>query len=512
MSAHLRKQSADDGEDVPRVEGYRTRGLLGSGGTSEVWLLEGSDGTRSALKTPRSAGDGGRPESLRAERWRQNGISHEHLLAVHRVVTLVRSAGDGALKTGEGLLMDFAPGGTVASLVAARGRITPEETVTVIVPIARALAYLHARGLVHGDVAPGNILFSAEGKPLLSDFGLARIRGEEERGPLLGTAPFVDTGRRARRGDAGRAAADVYSLAAVAWWCLTGEAPGPSAYRPPLPVIRPEVPRGLALAVEAGLQEEPDERVTAEAFARAVQRACRALPVRIAAGAHPGMGPELVTTVLPEPPGGVAARLTGLLRALKRPRAHSRRAGGRRAARRRRRPGIGAAVTAASVALLTGLSAVHNGRSASTTTPPSQTSPQAVPDPVAAVPELVESRARMLQDRDESRLSSVYVPGRAMDRDRVLLRALRTQGRHYAGYRPTASSTKLLRRGGSALAEVRATLTTPGFSIVADRPGNGRGVPAWARGSRVEEVLLALTLVEGRWRIQEVSTMPSGSP
>ena len=76
---------------------------------------------------------------------------------------------------GLGLVLDYAPGGSLAELMASRGSLGAGETVTVLTPVAQALAYLHGHGFTHGDVSPGNVLFTAHGKPLLADLGVARM-------------------------------------------------------------------------------------------------------------------------------------------------------------------------------------------------------------------------------------------------------------------------------------------------------------------------------------------------
>ena len=81
--------------------------------------------------------------------------------------------------------MDYAPGGSLRQLVGARGRLSVGETVTVLTPIAQVLAYLHGRGFTHGDVSPGNVLFTAHGKPLLADLGVARMVGDPAGVPDL---------------------------------------------------------------------------------------------------------------------------------------------------------------------------------------------------------------------------------------------------------------------------------------------------------------------------------------
>ena len=163
-----------------------------------------------------------------------SALEHSHLLRAHAVVRLPAHDSGGS---GLGLVLDYAPGGSLATLVGSRGRLGPGETVTVLTPIAQALAYLHGQGFTHGDVAPGNVLFTADGKPLLADLGVARMVADAAPVAEAGTAGFRDPAPV----DAVRAGLqperDIYSLAALGWYCLTGRAPEPGAHRPPLSLL-----------------------------------------------------------------------------------------------------------------------------------------------------------------------------------------------------------------------------------------------------------------------------------
>ncbi|MFC0628271.1 protein kinase domain-containing protein [Kribbella deserti] len=70
------------------------------------------------------------------------------------------------------VLSEFVPAGNVADLLARRGRLSVAELVTLLVPIARALAAAHRIGLCHGHLGPGDVLLTAEGRPILTDLGL----------------------------------------------------------------------------------------------------------------------------------------------------------------------------------------------------------------------------------------------------------------------------------------------------------------------------------------------------
>ncbi|HEY8296152.1 MAG TPA: protein kinase, partial [Micrococcaceae bacterium] len=224
----------------------------GSRGTSGRGTGGRGTGSRAAKRAGGSTAPeraGGNTAAMMERELRILGnYGHEHLVQLHSAVEL-RGPWDG----GWALLMDYAPGGSVAAVVAARGRLSVGETVTVLTPLAQVLGYLHDQGVVHGDLSPGNVLFTAEGKPLLSDLGVGRMVGEAA-GPRAGTPGFAAPGK-AESGLLLDAAADVYALAALGWFCLTGDPPAETPYRMPLSAYLPDVPPELAAALEAGLQE-----------------------------------------------------------------------------------------------------------------------------------------------------------------------------------------------------------------------------------------------------------------
>lgn len=303
------------------MAGYSTGRLLGSGGSASVWLAtEQRTGREVALKCFREPGGTASGRALNADAIRReirilSVLDHQHLVRAHSAV--VPSAGAGAGTAA--LIMDYAPGGSLAGLVAARGRIGVGETVTVLTPIAQALAYLHGKGFTHSDVSPGNVLFTVHGKPLLSDVGLARMLGDPAAAGPAGTPGFQDPAPV----DAVRAGLqperDVYSVAALGWFCLTGRAPARTLDRMPLSLLVPEVPADLAAILEAGLSEDRRLRPTAAALATAVYRSAAAAPLDLSSSVHPSVIPHLLTRrPAPEPSrkAAAAARLGNVRRRL----------------------------------------------------------------------------------------------------------------------------------------------------------------------------------------------------
>ena len=275
----------------PVVPGYIVERELGQGGSSRVWLVHPTaGGTPLALKVPEGeVGTGIRQldHELRAI----GELRHDHM---------VRPRGVVETDQGPGLLSDYCPGGSLGTLVRSVGPLPLGQVVTTLVPVAQALGELHACGVVHGDVAPGNVLYGMDGRPALADLGCARILGDSaRRGGTPGfLAPEVID-------DQPGAEADVYALAAVGWYALTGRAPSATASRAPLTLTLPEIPRDVVALLESALEESPDARPTAAQFATACYAWSTPEPVDLYGAAHPTVAVELPTR---RPPAGATPR------------------------------------------------------------------------------------------------------------------------------------------------------------------------------------------------------------
>lgn len=280
-------------EKPPHLSGYTTRRLLGVGSSAAVWLVEDPrTGTEWALKIPSASpgiagsgtgGDSPHTAQLDREITVLGALNHPHLLGLRGSVSTDR---------GPGILAEYAAGGSLLNLVSARGRLCIGEVVTVLAPIAQAVAYLHSSSVLHGDVSPGNVLFSAEGKPLLADLGISRLLGEP-RERVTGTAGFAEG--RGEWAQATGHAADVYSLAALGWYALTGSPPGQARDRAPLTLLVPEVPAELLSILEACLHDDPRKRPSAGELADTVLRSAAPLPLDLVAAVHPSVLPQLLT-------------------------------------------------------------------------------------------------------------------------------------------------------------------------------------------------------------------------
>ncbi|MFK0008716.1 serine/threonine-protein kinase [Paenarthrobacter sp. NPDC090520] len=298
----------DSGALLPPVmSGYTPERILGQGGSASVWLAtRDADGARFAIKIVKNSevpDDLMHPHGAAHAILREANIltlaRHEHLLPFHDVVPAEMEG-----RNCWGLVMEYAAGGSLANLVRGRRCLTVGEAVTVLTPLAQALAFLHGQGIVHGDISPGNVLFTAHGKPLVADLGMAGLLGELQQAKDAGTPGFIDGdsvpsasggGRNAEEAADLDFAGDVFALAALGWYCLTGAAPEPAKSRPPLSLLVPDVPKGLVGALEAGLAPDPHTRPNAREFGSAIYRSAAPEPVDLVGSVHESVIPELLT-------------------------------------------------------------------------------------------------------------------------------------------------------------------------------------------------------------------------
>ena len=196
-------------------------------------------------------------------------LSHPNIVPIYSV----NDTGGGALTY---FVMAFVDGESLGIRLAREGAWPIDKTVRVLRDVADALAYAHARGVVHRDIKPDNILIDrASGRPLVTDFGIARAAAGETRLTLTGVAvgtpsymsPEQALGERELDGRS-----DLYSLGVVGYHMLSGGTPFKAGNAPamlvkhvserprPLRERRPEVPPYLGVAIDRALAKKPEDR------------------------------------------------------------------------------------------------------------------------------------------------------------------------------------------------------------------------------------------------------------
>ena len=268
----------------PQIPGYTLVKRLGSGSEADVYLYQQLSPTRQvAIKISKGKLDPQAAARFRSEANLMGQISsHPNILTVYA---------SGVTATGSGYtVFEYAPGGNYKSLLA-HSRLTVEQMLDLGIRLASALFTAHRRGIIHRDIKPSNILISAQGMPLLSDFGIAgSVYGRPGIGfTIAWAAPEV-----LAHGGGGKESSDIYSLGATLFATLTGQSPYEYFYsgllgdakgqeraerlktiilNNPLPKFnRPDIPPQVEKVLRKALDKTPENRFySALEFARALQ-------------------------------------------------------------------------------------------------------------------------------------------------------------------------------------------------------------------------------------------------
>ena len=256
------------------IAGYRVESFISRGGMAVVYRAQDRRlGRRVALKLLA-------PELSQDERFRQRFLRESRLAASldHPNIIPIYEAGEA-----NGLcyiVMRYVEGSDLKELLDREGPLDLGRTSSILRHVGAALDTAHARGLVHRDVKPGNILIaSGTGREdpdhvYLTDFGLTKrsssLSGQTTSGRFIGTTDYVAPEQIG--GKPVDARTDVYSLGCVLYQCLTGDPPFERddeaamlwahlvEYPPPVSARRPGLPAGLDAVVAKAMAKAPEDR------------------------------------------------------------------------------------------------------------------------------------------------------------------------------------------------------------------------------------------------------------
>ncbi|NYI03480.1 serine/threonine-protein kinase [Allostreptomyces psammosilenae] len=370
---------------------YRLIRPLGRGGMGTVWLAE--DGLlhrRVAVKelrvhpaTPADDLDEVRARLLREARAAAS-LDHRNVVTVHDVVEE-----DGR----PWIVMEHIRGRSLQEVLDHDGPLPPGHAARIGAQILAGLRRAHEAGVLHRDVKPANVLIDESGRAVLTDFGIASVRGDAALtapGTLLGSlaymAPERVPGSPVAAGDGPEC--DLWGLGATLYACVEGTAPFPDddpvaalqgLVSGPLP--RPEHGGALTTLITRLMCRDPAERIDAEGTRLALEAV-------MDAEAHAGPDTEASTSTA-RPPRPVATPWPGERRRARRP---------LRAPWRRQRPSpapprggrwaapAGVAVLGALLLVAAGLTVTRFGLPGQATTAPASPSPSPTPTPTASKP------------------------------------------------------------------------------------------------------------------------------
>jgi eukaryotic-like serine/threonine-protein kinase len=271
---------------------YRLVELLGQGGMATIYRAHDTQlGREVAIKLLR-------PEYLRdpdfSSRFRQEAqnaasLSHPNVVTVYDY---------GEDPSGPYIVMEYVDGEDLATILRRNGALPPNQAARIAAAVARALAASHARGIVHRDVKPGNVLIGRDGRVKVVDFGIARALAEAQMtlpGTTLGSVHYFSPEQA--RGESATNESDIFSLGIVLYEMLTGQRPweGDSAAGVALarlsgPVPDPALVRGSIPPDLAAITRKAMARLPADRFASAATMAEALEAARSASASAAGAG------------------------------------------------------------------------------------------------------------------------------------------------------------------------------------------------------------------------------
>ncbi|MGH8897079.1 MAG: protein kinase domain-containing protein [Egibacteraceae bacterium] len=291
-----------------RLGHYELRRVVGRGGMATVYEgYQPSLGRVVAVKVLDEPGDPQFAARFVREARLIGQLEHRNIVAVYDF-----GEQDGVAY----LVLQYVPGGRTLADLASRP-LPVVQALGLIDGVLAGLGYAHARGLVHRDVKPSNVLLPEPGWPLLADFGIAKLLGGGAAklttiGGVLGTAAYMAPEQALGRQVDARA--DLYAAGVVCYELLTGrvpfEADTPAAVLmqhvaapvPPPRQLNPQIPAGVEAALLRALAKDPADRYqNAEQMRTALEAAAAGVPFAEPNPQRPPIWADALRETVPPP-------------------------------------------------------------------------------------------------------------------------------------------------------------------------------------------------------------------
>ncbi len=284
-------------EGSPRIPGYQTLGVLSAGAQGVVYRARQESTSRTVAIKTLIAGDAATArQRIRAEREAEIAarLRHANIVTVFESRTLADGRIAVVMEFVDGVPLDAwkPPGASPAERRLAMLR--------VFIDVCRAIHHAHLNGVIHRDLKPDNILVTADGRPVVLDFGIAAAPGirTTQTGEFAGTPAYASPEQVSGRPDDVDGLTDVYSLGVILYRLLCGAMPyelGGSLFdiartiseAEPVPPRRhdPAIPADLEAIVLRALAKEKERRYqSAASFARDIERYLAGAPVEARSG------------------------------------------------------------------------------------------------------------------------------------------------------------------------------------------------------------------------------------
>jgi serine/threonine-protein kinase PpkA len=251
----------------PKIPNFALKKFLGSGGAADVFLAV--DLKHSRLVAIKVLAKTRFADNIAVRRF----IKEAQTISRLHHPNIVRVHGAGKINDLHYMVMEFLPE-SLKQRIRVRKQISLQESLAIINQIASALFYAHGKGFIHRDVKPDNIMFRADGTPVILDFGIARVleatSAITRSGTSLGTPRYMSPEQlNAKRVD-GRS--DIYSLGVVLYEMISGAPPYKGSHTmsvvlkhisEPIPKLSEELHLCQPL-IERMMAKERDKRIGSE--------------------------------------------------------------------------------------------------------------------------------------------------------------------------------------------------------------------------------------------------------